>query len=132
MNIEFYSDESQKTIKPELYSTIADDLAKTLAKEQESVRGVNKRTQLRKFYDEVVRLDADAKTHTDNWEDILPAIHMLSAKAAYAKGRTLVSDTFLEFMQTCIKKIDTPRDLQTFANLFEAVMGFYRLHGPSS
>jgi len=130
MEIAFYKEEGK--VNHELFSTIADEWAQKLAEEQERYPSVNKRTQFRQFYDEVLRLDAEIKRLPDKWDDILPAIHMLSAKAAYANGRKLVSKTFMTFIQSSIKKIDTPKDFQIFASFFEALMGFYRLHGPSN
>jgi CRISPR-associated protein Csm2 len=130
MEIAFYKEDEK--VNHELFSTIAKEWAKKLAEEQERYPSVNKRTQFRQFYDEVLRLDAEVKRFPEKWDDILPAIHMLSAKAAYANGRKLVSKTFMTFIQSSIEKIDKPKDFQIFASFFEALMGFYRLYGPSN
>ncbi len=136
MEIRFWKDEKEKTIDPELFSAKAEDLAKLLAKDCENSRRMeNKRTQIRKFYDEVVRLQIETKDDKENlrWKNyILPQLHMLIAKAAYAKGRKLVSDSFVSFIRYSVAQIKEKDDLAVFSNFFEAFMGFYRLHGPSN
>ncbi len=131
--ISFWKDKEKTRMDAELYSTRAEALAKKLASDcLESRRRKNKRTQIRKFYDEVTRLDMQAKSEEWEWEDILPLVHMLVAKAAYAQGRELVSDNFVDFMRSSINNVDERKDLAVFANFFEAFMGFYRLHCPAN
>jgi CRISPR-associated protein Csm2 len=87
----------------------------------------NKRTQIRKFYDEVVRLNGNVKSNPDDWDAVLPYINMLIAKAAYANGRNkLVTDDFVNLLKDCIAQVQKPADLDVFANFFESFMGFYR------
>lgn len=134
--IKFWKDEKAKEVDPRLYSSQAEELAKELAAQHNQSRGKrNKRTQIRKFYDEVVRLDQEAKQEVEgsDWDKIiLPRVHMMVAKAAYAKGRDLVSDEFLRFVRDSVNQVRHPDDLRVFAGFFEALMGFYRLHGPKS
>jgi len=130
--IEFWKDREKGTIDPELFSAKAERLAIDLSKDWKKNQRQNKRTQLRKFYDEVLRLYSEARANKAQWEHILPLVHMITAKAAYAKGRGLVSDTFLNFIKTAISQVKEQKDLMVFANFFEAVMGFYRQHGPSN
>jgi CRISPR-associated protein Csm2 len=122
-----------KKVKPELFSHEAETLAKNLKKDHDDSNGKkNKRTQLRKFYDEILRLQVEASTDQRNWYDVLPQVHMLAAKTAYADGRELVSPRFNSFITDCIKQVDDAESLKIFANFFEAMMGFYRLHGPKN
>ncbi len=134
MSIKFWIDREKEEIDPTLFSITAEELATQLAKECSESRQqkLNKRTQLRKFYDEVVRLDTAARCAETNWRTILPMVHMLTAKAAYAKGRDLISDSFLEFIKSSVSQIRDTKDLRIFATFFEAVMGFYRQLGPSN
>ncbi len=134
--IKLWKNRDKKIIDPTLYSDIAEQMAKEMKNDLEmSRRRVNKRTQIRKFYDEVVRLDTEAKRldmNSDNgrekWDNILPMVHMLVAKAAYARGRDLVSQNFSNFIRSSVKQVSEPVDLSVFANFFEAFMGFYRLY----
>lgn len=130
--IQFWKDRESRTIEPGLFSEQAEGLARELAKDANQSRDVNKRTQLRKFYDEVLRLNTEARRAEGNWDDILPLVNMVVAKAAYAKGRSKVSDGFLGFIRDSVKQVQDADDLNVFANFFEAFMGFYRLHGPSN
>jgi CRISPR-associated protein Csm2 len=135
--VTFYTDPEKRTIKRELFSTTADELADRLDKAD---RKKNKRSQIRKFYDEVLRLNALAKTAKDDgedigakdtgdsnaWDDILPYLNMLIAKAVYAEGRELVTVEFVDFIKNSINQVKVPKDLDVFAGFFEALMGFYR------
>jgi CRISPR-associated protein Csm2 len=123
--IEFYKDKATRSIRPQLFSNDSEQLAKALAKEKS-----NKRSQIRKFYDEVVRLNLLAKANPSEWDNVLPYVHMLVAKAAYAEGRSLVTPDFVEFMKGSVNQIELGRDLDVFANFFEAFMGFYRKYRP--
>jgi len=129
----FWKDKGRGIIDPNLFSKTAEDLAKELRKDYDMRKEKpNKRSQIRKFYDEIVKLDLKAKAQPEHWEEILPLLHMLIPKAVYAQGRKLVSNNFVEFIKSSITQIDTPDDLSVFANFFEAFMGFYRLYGPSN
>ncbi len=131
--IDFWKDKERKTVDPTLYSSKAEALSKELAGECEnSRRRLNKRTQIRKFYDEVVRLDMAARTREQDWENILPLVHMVIAKAAYARGRELVSDNFVKFIRSSIEQVKEPQDLNVFVNFFEAFVGFYRMDCPAN
>ncbi len=127
MEIKFWQDRDKKIINHLIFSKDAETLSKKLAQE----RGKNKRTQLRRFYDEVLRYDQDAKTLSeDKWPNVLARLHLLIAKAAYALGRELVSDDFVKFIRNAVGQISTKEDLAIFANFFEAFMGFYKLDRP--
>jgi CRISPR-associated protein Csm2 len=124
VDVSFYKNKEKRTLKPDLFSTTAESLAKEFSADER----INKRSQVRKFYDEVVRLNSLAKTNPESWDDILPYVNMLIAKATYAEGRKLVTGDFVKFIQNAISQVQTQKDLDVFANLFEAFMGFYRKH----
>ena len=127
-----WKDPEKQTIDPKLFSKTAEDLAININEDIKSARNSNKRTQIRKFYDEVVRLSILGKTRPKEWDNILPLVHMLTAKAAYAQGRKLISKNFMSFIKDSIDQIEKPEDLEVFSSFFEAFMGFYRLHGPNN
>jgi len=127
--ITFWKDKPKKKINPRLFSEKAENLAKLFDSEGYKI---NKRTQIRKFYDEVVRLNMAAKAPDADWDDILPFVHMLTAKAAYAKGRGLISESFLQFIRGSVNQVEDSDDLTVFTNLFEAFYGFYRMYRPSN
>jgi len=136
--ISFYKDKEKRILNPELFSDVAEKLADNIyrsglrkKKDGKQKLELNKRTQIRKFYDEVIRLNslANNKTNPEKWDNILPFVNMLIAKAAYAEGRDNVTGDFTDFMKGSIKQISDSEDLLVFANFFEAFMGFYRKYG---
>ncbi len=135
--ITLWQDSEKKIINPLLFSEVAEKLALEIGREGKNDRRkkLNKSTQLRRFFDEIVRLQSQAKSlqgqDSEKWANLLPYIHMLVAKAAYAQGRDLVSKNFVDFLRNGISQIKDQRDLTVFANFFESFMGFYKLHGPS-
>ncbi len=134
MEINFWKDKNKKIIDPELFSTKAEELARKIYREQEESRGkANKPTQLRKFYDEVLRFNSmiqglSEDKRKEEFEKILPYIKMLNAKAAYALGRDLISKSFKDFIFNSLNKIDDLSDFETFAGFFESFMGFYKFY----
>ena len=100
----------------------------------------NKPTQIRKFYDELLRLeqvvsrdDPHSTDATNSLATQLPMIRMLNAKAAYAEGRDLVDRDFVELLRHCLKQIDPnkPKSLRNCCLFFESFLGFYKLVRPS-
>jgi CRISPR-associated protein Csm2 len=131
--IQLWKDSGKRILDPKLFSEVAENMAKEMASDNNNSKGrENKRTQIRRFYDEVVRLDLLSKKESSDWQMVLPMVHMLTAKAAYAKGRKLISDGFLQFIKSGVDQIHTQSDLEAFSNFFEAFMGFYRMHGPNN
>jgi len=125
--ISFYKDKEKRILEPKLFSDTAMNLAKKI--NDSGGKYANNRSQLRKFFDEVIRLNTLAKSNPGDWENILPYINMLIAKAAYAEGRGKISQDFVDLMKDCIGEMHNSKDLDVFANFFEAFMGFYRKYG---
>lgn len=125
----FWKDKRNKLIEPELFSTIAENLAKKVA--DDGSKTINKRSQIRKFYDEVLNFSARVGKDSTEFEKMLPYLKMLNAKAAYAKGRGLISDSFKNFISDSLKQINDIDDFEVFLGLFEAFMGYYRLYRPA-
>lgn len=129
--VAFWKDKENGQIDPLLFSSHAEGLARQFSNEHKNTKGnPNKRTQVRKFFDEITSLNMAAKSGRQDFQNILPLVHMLTAKAAYAHGRELVSETFLAFIRESVEQVQDARDLDIFATFFEAFIGFYRLHGP--
>lgn len=118
-----------RELDPALFFQKAEQLAKEIDTEGLDTRGNqkwNKSTQLRRFYDELVRLNSQAQAKEKEWGKIKPRVHMIVAKAAYAKGRDLVTDKFVSLIRDGITQVDTREDLQVFTSFFESFMGFYK------
>ncbi|MEA1932891.1 MAG: type III-A CRISPR-associated protein Csm2 [Thermodesulfobacteriota bacterium] len=128
--ITLWKDPDEKILDPFLFSQIADDWAVKISKEGQRERDKNKSTQLRRFFDEIIRLNTQAQAQDADWNIIFPHVHMVVAKAAYAKGRNLVTDSFVSLMRDGISQVNTKEDLRVFTNFFESFMGFYKMHRP--
>ncbi len=132
MEISFRSQSG--SLDPDIFSGKAEKIAKEVFDGQERTRGkANKPTQLRKFYDEVIRFDSIIKScpsekQSEEFNKLLPYLKMLNAKAAYAMGRDLVTQEFKEFISKGLDQIKTKDDFDIFAGLFEAFMGFYKFY----
>ncbi len=125
--------EISQQINPELLSKDAKQIANTFGAEYHLIDGqahkiplrdTDKPTQIRKFYDEVVKLNDRCKQ--DGFGTVELDIHMLIPKSAYAKGREHVSYNFDYFISQGVKQIKCKQSLQNFKLLFEAVLGFYK------
>lgn len=129
MDINFWEDRDKKIIKPDLFSEQAKKIADEVFSEKDNKK--NNYTQLRKFYDEVLRFDSILKTipaekQSEEFTKILPYLMMLNSKAAYAEARDLVSKKFREFVSKSLLNVKTKEDFEVFSGLFEAFMGFYK------
>jgi CRISPR-associated protein Csm2 len=130
MNVQFRTNDGR--LDPELFSVKAEKLAEDVFGGQLRSNGkANKPTQIRKFYDEVLRFDGILKTipsdqQKEEFEKLLPYLKMLNAKAAYAMGRDLVTKEFKDFLSQSLIQIKNKDDFDIFAGLFEAFMGFYK------
>lgn len=126
MDIAFWKNKANNEIDPDLFSTKAEDLAKEIFDQSSNKK--NKPTQIRKFYDEVLRFSSMLKNKPDDFNNVLPYIKMLNAKVSYALGRDLVSYSFKDFIAGSLSQINDPKDFEVFANFFEAFMGFYKYY----
>ena len=113
-------------LDPYLFSKEADEFAKKI--NGEAGRKTNNGSQLRKFFDEIVRLNTLAMSNDSDWKLILPQVHMVVAKVAYAKGRNLVSQSFVDRIRCGIEQVQKPKDLQVLTSYLEAFMGFYKVY----
>ncbi|MEH8107688.1 type III-A CRISPR-associated protein Csm2 [Gallibacterium anatis] len=116
-----------------IFSDIADKCAKSIRIDERSgkVKGKNKTTQIRKFYDELAIWNErvqQAKEPEMKFAELVPFIKMLKAKVAYAKGRDHIDQSFVDVFN---KVIDQANDRETLrdAKLFmEAVIGYCKLY----
>jgi CRISPR-associated protein Csm2 len=127
MHVQLWKDRTTKQIDPDLFSGIAESLAKEVNNERVQSRDkLNKPTQIRKFFDEVIRYQGMIQATPDDFIAMLPYIKMLNAKAAYANGRDLIGSSFKSFIEGSLKQVSTREDFDIFCTLFEAFMGFYK------
>lgn len=131
MDIKFWENREKKIIKADLFSEQARKIAEEVFNEADSKK--NKPTQLRKFYDEVLRFESilkslSAEKQSEEFKKMLPYLMMLNSKVAYVEARDLVSKNFRDFIKKSLEEIKTKDDFDAFSGLFEAFMGFYKYY----
>jgi CRISPR-associated protein Csm2 len=131
MEIKFWKDKESKIVNPELFSKTAEELAKKIS--NRSNDRTNTPTQIRKFYDEVLRFNGIIRAKPEEFEIMLPYIKMLNAKAAYAharesSGRPLISEEFKNFIYNALSQVNDREDFEVFTSFFEAFIGFYKYY----
>ncbi|KUJ83445.1 type III-A CRISPR-associated protein Csm2 [Microbulbifer flavimaris] len=122
-------------VSMELFDSVADGCAKHIAGSTRGLRkktssGVNKSTQLRRFYDEIVMWDQRFRQHPESYSEQLPLVKMLNAKVSYAHSRDLVCENFVNLLRHCLGQLQIEQQ-ETFKNFrlfMEAFMGFYKMH----
>lgn len=112
----------------ELFNERAEEVAKRL--DQAAGSSINKPTQIRRFYDELVGWQERIAGDEEKFRQYEAFIRMLNAKVAYARGRKLVDEQFETWFRQCIKSTDSARALDHFRLHFEAVLGFLKALRP--
>lgn len=119
---------------PDLFDGVAQQVASTLR--PTATHGPNKRSQVRRFYDELLRFRArlpvahkPAVGEDVEFGRALPFIRMLNARAAYAaerkgEGSNLVSNEFTAFLRRLLEDVKDRETLANACTMFEAVIGF--------
>jgi CRISPR-associated protein Csm2 len=118
-----------KPLDPELFNTRAQGAAQAVSR-GDTQR--NKSTQLRRFYDELVAWESRVNQQPAKFDEYLPFIRMLNAKAAYAEGRRLVDRTFVNLLQHTLGEVEDPETLTACKLFWEAFMGFYKQERPGN
>ncbi len=127
MNVQFWQNREKRQIDPQLFSETAETLAKKINQERLGSRDkLNKPTQVRKFFDEVIRFQGMSQADPAQFAELLPYIKMLNAKAAYAAGRDLIGPDFKGFLSDSLKQVNDQQDFELFCSFFEAFLGFYK------
>jgi CRISPR-associated protein Csm2 len=111
-------------LDPELFNSIARQAAETIGGPDRY--GKNKPTQLRRFYDELNMWTSKVEQSPQRFDEYLPFIRMLNAKAAYAEGRELVDQNFVKLFAHCLAQVQSDASLRHVKLFFEAFLGFYK------
>lgn len=112
-----------------LFSDVAEACAKAVAP-LDGRREINKGTQLRRFYDELVMLQSKVGNSEERFRTHAPFVQMLKAKVAYAVGRKKVDANFEQLMRRVIDQSSDHTRLAQAKLFMEAFMAFYKVHGP--
>lgn len=112
-------------------ATIFSDIAEQAAQKIKANSNINKQTQLRKFYDELSmwndRVQLAKEDRKAKFDEVIPFIKMMKAKAAYANARKYIDDRFFNIFSRCIDEITSADTLKDAKLFMEAVMGYCKL-----
>ena len=114
-------------LSPDLFNTIAKEKAISVGS---NYKPASRQSQLRKFYDELCMWEVRVNQQPERFDELLPFIRMMNAKAVYARGRGHVNDEFTQLLSHCLEQIKSPNTLRICKTFMEAFMGFYKVHGP--
>ncbi|RMG24666.1 MAG: type III-A CRISPR-associated protein Csm2 [Methanobacteriota archaeon] len=118
--IQFYKDGA---LDPDLVQDQALKWARSFLKDKKPLT----MSQLRKFYGEVLDIEAKKKAGAD-FKHLLPLIKMMKSKAAYAYSNggsnQKIPRSFKEFIDIMIDSVNEPKDFDAFKLVFEAVVGY--------
>jgi len=96
--------------------------------------GKLKRSQLRKFFNEIKTIEYDLKTEEDI-KKIKIRILTLFSKLAYSKGRGLMDENFYEFMKTILSKVKEDMNeknaqevFEVFVKILESIVAYHTFH----
>ena len=142
MAITSFYESDGKTVKKDLFDTIAKEIAKTFIATDEKGNNIAvTSTQLRRIFDEVKRFEQLLMVSDDQWVKQLPYIKMIKSKVAYSVARAIkksngkdknVYKNLESFISSGINLIQEKEDYHVFVNLFEAVYGFYYEMAPKN
>lgn len=116
----YFEDDEKKILKVEYITKYSEKIAKDL----QVGKDLNKSSQLRKYYDFVVRIKDRLKYNTFSFKELLPEINRLNGYVTYAEGRKKVSKYFVNFISKNTQSIKTQEDFKAFATHFEAIIAY--------
>lgn len=127
----FWKDKAKGILKAELFSETAENEAKRIAqskdfKEKNKIVNAPAYTQLRKFYDDVLRYKTKISANEGDFDKYLPYVRMINAKLTYANARDNITKDCLNSFKARINEILDIKDFYAFADFFEAFMAFYK------
>jgi len=119
-----------KELNPALFSELANKWAQIISERgKKEKRRKNKPSQLRKFYDEILRVYYDYKAN-NNFELAKVKLHKIIAFIYYADGRELITRGVTYLFENLIKDIENSEDFKIAVSFLEAFMGFYKYYRP--
>ncbi len=123
------NDNKEEGIDEKLFTDYAYKLAKVLFNETKTSKNLNKPSQIRKFYDELLRIKS-LRNNFENFKNFKAYIAMIKPKVAYSLGRKLVSENFYQFISEGIKRSEDYESFDIFLNVFEATIAYYKKLNP--
>ena len=115
----YFEDENKKILKCEYIVEYPKHIVENLKD-----RDKNKSSQLRKYYDYVVRIKDTLKYDTKTFDEVYTEINRLDYYVSYAESRGKVTKYFVDFIKQNLKNISTKEDFLAFSTHFEAIIDY--------
>lgn len=127
MDSMLYKNKEGKVLKDNLFSDEAEEEVKKWKNENEKYISFS---QVRKFYDELLKYNDIVARNESLFEEYKPLIKMIIAKVAYAyaKDKKGFSKNFYNFVKELIGEIETVEDLKNATLFFESSVAFFKLY----
>lgn len=120
----FYTDPEKEKLDPDFVLLYAKEVAANL--DIEGRGDVNKRTQIRKYYDYLKRVEQKLCRYDMDYTYIKADVASLHAKVKYAMDRKVVSKQFVLFLDHALPQIKDAKDFKAFMKHFEAVIAYMK------
>ncbi len=119
---------SQARFVDDCVMELCEGLGRELARGVGAMQRENSLSQVRKFFNQVRVLQAQARSAED-FGSVRPSLRVLQAQVAYAVARRNLTPTFKECFDAAAGKIlaskDGARDLADFVRFFEAMYAYF-------
>jgi CRISPR type III-A-associated protein Csm2 len=113
--------DGKPVLKKDYIVTYPSAIAQALSEEG---RNINKRTQIRKYYEYALRIQEAMNYRNGNFAEIEADFNRLIPHVSYAQSRSVVSPSFVKFIQKNVEQVHTANDLRAFIKHFEAVVAY--------
>lgn len=114
----YYEDADKKILRVEYII----DYPKEIVGQLKMEKNKNKSSQLRKYYEFVIRIKDRLRQTNASYDEMKSAIASLIPYAEYARTRGKVSDYFRKFISKNVNSIHDEKDFMAFAKHFEAII----------
>lgn len=112
----YYEDADKKILRMEYIIDYPKEIVDQLKMEK------NKSSQLRKYYEFVIRIKDRLRQTNVSYDEMKSAIASLIPYTEYARTRGKVSDYFRKFIGKNVNSIHDEKDFMAFAKHFEAII----------
>ncbi|MCS7250738.1 MAG: type III-A CRISPR-associated protein Csm2 [candidate division WOR-3 bacterium] len=123
-------DLTEENLKPEDYA-VPNGFAHHIARESKKI----KTAQLRKFFNEIKRLQRETKSSRDIGKVKMELIKMIP-ELVFATGRELITNDFYNLLEACILKEEKGKmvcrfekyeEFENFVSFLEAIVAYYKI-----
>lgn len=118
----YYNDTEKLKLKKEYIVDYPKDIANLL--ERDGGRDTNKRSQIRRFYEYLLRVESKMNLPNNDFSSIEADFMELVPHVTYAGQRRVVSKMFIEFIEKNAAAVHDEKDVRAFVKHFEAVIAF--------